>query len=282
MTGRDSSAVAFVTGASRGIGKAAAVALGAAGFAVAVTARTLHDGEGRVDSHPGVVVPGSLEATMSLVEAGGGTALAIEADLLDQGSLDAAVQSTFDRFGRIDVLVNNAIYQGPGSLEEFLDVDDAEMRRMFEGNVFAQLALLRLILPQMVARGSGTVVNLISPSGYLDPTAKLGEGGWSMPYAMTKAAFGRVSPLLHVELGDRGIRAFSLDPGLVLNEKAYATNRAEQFAGRYRSTPPEAIGAVIAWLAVSADADELRGQVVKAPKECARRNLLDGWPAGED
>jgi NAD(P)-dependent dehydrogenase (short-subunit alcohol dehydrogenase family) len=274
--------VAFVTGASRGIGKAAALSLSAAGFAVALTARTKHDGEGRVDSHPGIVVPGSLDATVALVEAKGGTALAIEADLLDEATLDNAVEATFDRFGRIDVLVNNAIYQGPGSLQEFLEVDDQEVRRMFEGNVFAQLALLRRVLPQMVERGAGTVVNLVSPSGYLDPTTKLGEGGWSMPYAMTKAALGRVSPLLHVELHERGIRAFSLDPGLVLNEKAYATNRAAQFAGRYRDTPPEAIGAVIAWLAVSPDADELRGQIVKAPKECARRNLLDGWPAADD
>jgi NAD(P)-dependent dehydrogenase (short-subunit alcohol dehydrogenase family) len=270
--------VAFVTGASRGIGKAAAISLSQAGFVVAVSARTQKDGQGRIPSHPGVVIPGGLDKTVEAIEKNGGIARSFVADLLDRTSLKAAVEGVLDHFGRVDVLVNSAIYQGPSSLQEFVDVEEPELRRMFEGNVFAQLAIIQMVLPQMLERGSGTIVNLVSPSGYRDPTSRLGQGGWSMPYAMTKAAFGRVSPLLHVELADRGIRAFSVDPGLVLNEKSFATKRAAQFIGRYPSAPPEAIGAVIAWLATSTEADELLGRVVHAQQECRQRSLLAGWP----
>src|SRR5690349_25037112 len=107
--------VAFVTGASRGIGKACAVRLAAAGFDVAVTARTVREGEERdhsstvrkSDTRP---LPGSLSSTADLVEAEGRRALVLPADLLDRASLGAAVATVLERWGSIDVLVNNGRY----------------------------------------------------------------------------------------------------------------------------------------------------------------------------
>ncbi len=101
---------------------------------------------------------------------------------------------------RLDVLVNNAIYQGPGTLARFADLTDGELSALFEGNVVAQLALIRAALPHL--QSGGTIVNLVSGAGHLQPPAKVGEGGWSVGYAMTKAAFGRVAPVLHVEYPD--------------------------------------------------------------------------------
>src|SRR5262245_29334379 len=110
--------VAFVTGASRGIGKACAVHLAPAGFDVAVTTRTVNEGE--VREHSSTVrssntkpLPGSLATTAALVEATGVRALALPADLLDRASLAAAATTVLERWGRVDVLVQNGRYIGP-------------------------------------------------------------------------------------------------------------------------------------------------------------------------
>ena len=103
--------VAFVTGASRGIGRASAIALAEAGCDVVVTARTVREGE-TSDGRP---LPGSIETTATQVEAAGQRALPMRLDLLDEASMQAAVDATLAQWGRIDVLLNNAIYIGPVS-----------------------------------------------------------------------------------------------------------------------------------------------------------------------
>ena len=143
--------VAIVTGASRGIGKAAAIDLAAAGYDVAVCARTLHEGEGRADD--GVAVPGGLDTTAARIEAEGATALAMQMDLLDRGSVEAFVAAVADRFGRIDVVVNNAIYQGRAVNAPFDELTDDDLHTLFEGNVFAQLAVIRAELLEVVDPG---------------------------------------------------------------------------------------------------------------------------------
>ena len=99
-----------------------------------------------------------------------------------------------------------------------------------------------------------------------------------MAHAMSKAAFSRVAPLLHVELADRNIRVFSVDPGFVVTEKTEAIGAAAQFAQHFRPATPPVIGAAVAWLAADPESDALRGQVVFAPRETKRRGLLPGWP----
>jgi NAD(P)-dependent dehydrogenase (short-subunit alcohol dehydrogenase family) len=270
--------VALVTGASRGIGKAAALKLAEAGFDVAVSARTLKDGEGRVDTDPSIAVPGGLDTTVEAIEQHGVRGFAVQMDVLDRASLLGGAQAALEHFGHIDVLVNNAIYQGRGTMTELIDLDEGDLRKLFEGNVFAQLAITKALLPHMLERGSGTIIDMISATAYETPPAKIGSGGWGMGYAMTKAAFARVAPLLEVELGDRGIRTFSVDPGFVPTEKTEATNRSNDYAQHFAGAPPAVIGAVIAWLASDPASDELRGQIVMAQRECKRRGLLPGWP----
>ena len=265
--------IAFVTGASRGIGKAAAIDLAAAGYDVAVAARTLTDGTARLDDDAGTVLRGGLDTTVKEIEAHGVAAFAVRMDLLDRASVDAAVAAVLERFGRIDVLVNNGIYQGPGVLSLFLDVTEEQLRSIMEGNVFAQLAIIRAVLPGMIEQGGGTIVNMVSGSGFQDPPAKVGAGGWSLGYAMSKAAFGRVAPLLHVEHGDDGIRVFSVDPGLTVTERMEASGSAEQYLQHYKAATPDIIGRAIRWLVTDSAAEELRGTVVKAQSEVKRRNL---------
>ena len=271
--------MALVTGASRGIGRATALDLAAAGFDVAVAARTLTEGTGRSDADPGVTLPGALDTTVDGIQREGAAALAVRMDVLERDSVDAAVAATLDRFGRVDVLVNNAIYQGPGALARFAELDDDEVRRLFEGNLFAQLALIRAVLPGMVDRGGGTIVNLISGAGYLRPPAPVGEGGWGVGYAMTKAAFGRVAPVLHVEYAPLGIRLFSVDPGLTVTERTVATGRAASYARHFQAGTPDVIGRAIRWLVTTDEADDLRGGEVIAQDEVKARGLLERWPA---
>src|SRR5579863_3769321 len=152
--------VALVTGASRGIGKAVAVSFARTGFDVAIGARTVHEGERRehsstVATSDTSALPGSLDATAALVEETGRRALAVSLDLLEPASLHEAVDSVLDRWGRIDVLVNNGRYVGPGHMDRILDTPVELLDRHLAANVMAPVILTKLVVPPMVERGGG-------------------------------------------------------------------------------------------------------------------------------
>jgi len=175
--------VALVTGASRGIGKQTALTLAGRGWSVVLTARTLHEGEVREYSTTRAVrdlraMPGSLEATAEAIHREGGQALPLRMDLLDRSSIAAAVETATRSWGAIDLLVNNAIYQGPGTMDRVLDLEVGDLERSLLGNAVNQLFLIQQVLPEMLARGSGVIVNLVSESAMIDPPAPAGEGGW--------------------------------------------------------------------------------------------------------
>ena len=124
----DEQRVALVTGASRGIGRCAAVALARRGFDVVITARTVREGDGRahassvlVDSDP-MPIAGSLESTAADIEALGRRCLMVPMDLMDRSSVEHVAVRALEELGRVDVLVNNAIYQGPGTMDRILDL----------------------------------------------------------------------------------------------------------------------------------------------------------------
>jgi len=276
--------VAFITGASRGIGAATARALAARGYDVAAAARTVKGGERFVYS-PTVAdarelaLPGSLETTAAAVRERGREALVVRLDLLDRDSLCGAVDRTLADWGRIDVLVNNGIYQGPGLMDRFLDIPIDAVEKIFSGNVFSQLLLTQLVLRHMLERGSGTIVNMSSGSALMDPPAPTGEGGWGFAYGASKGAFHRMAGVLHVEHGSEGIRVFNVDPGNVHTEsRDILPGGGSDLEERFPSAPPEVPAAAIAWLVCEPEADELRGQTVQAQRLCLKRGLVPGWP----
>jgi NAD(P)-dependent dehydrogenase (short-subunit alcohol dehydrogenase family) len=265
--------VAFITGASRGIGKASALALAKKGYDIVVTARTLKEGE----SFDGRPLPGSIETTAEAVRKVGREALAIRLDLLDRASMEQAVERTLGEWGRIDLLLNNAVYTGPGSMVHFLDLDLEQVATMFQANVFAQIFLTQKVLPGMLERGSGSVINMISASGLVDPPAAAGKGGWGFAYAATKGAFQRMVGVLRVECADRGVQFYNVEPGFVITEAMKLNDPDGELTKRYPGAPPEVPAAVIAWLASDPGAREWDGKTVFAQELCLELQLHPDW-----
>ena len=248
MNDRDtpSGPTALVTGASRGIGRACAIALAEAGFDVAITARTVHDGDPTAfEPDTGAPLPGSLASTASAIESSGSRAVPIRLDLLDLDALAPAVDAAIVSLGHLDVLVNNAIYDGPGANRRFLETEPDDLARRVSCNVTAQLLITQRAVAHMVGRGDGLVLDITSAAGQRVPRRPVGEGGWPLTYAVTKAGFHRIADMLALEYGDAGIRAFNLNPGFVVTERVRAVEDLSFVADR--GITPEVVGRVVAW-----------------------------------
>jgi len=266
--------IALVTGASRGIGRCGALALADRGFDVVVTGRTVNEGEGRSGDTP---LPGSLEKTAAEIRERGRRALPIPMDITDRGSVRRTFEQAVAEWGQPDVLVNNAPYSGPGTDARVLDIDLDLAARAMEANYLHQLYLAQLVLPGMLERGRGTIVSLGSGSALVPPPAPAGEGGWSLAYCATKAALHQLAVVIDVEFRERGIRAFTMEPGFTITERAIATSINDQYREHFRGDPPEVAGAVIGWLATSPDADHFLGRMVHAQAACEKHGLVPGW-----
>ncbi len=265
--------VAFVTGASRGIGKAASIALAEAGYDIVATARTLKEGQ----AADGSAVSGSLETTARAVRERGRDALAIRLDLLERASIDAALERAFAEWGHVDVLVNNGIYTGPATLQPFLAIDPVEITKMFEANVFAQIHITRSVLPRMIKRRRGAIVNMISNAGLNDPPAPAGEGGWGYAYGATKAALTRMAGVLAVEHAGSGVSFFNVEPGLVITEAMALYDPEGRFTKKFPSAPPSVPAAAVAWLATSPDAEKWNGKIVPAQQLALDLRIVEDW-----
>jgi NAD(P)-dependent dehydrogenase (short-subunit alcohol dehydrogenase family) len=192
--------VALVTGASRGLGRVIADTLVGSGAAVGLVARSA----------------APLTQARDQLTDGGGTAVAVTADVTDPDALASAVEQVSSRLGPIDVLVNNAGVTGPaGALWQ---VDPGEWWQAMEVNLGSVLACTRLVLPSMIARRHGRIVNITSSAGaYRWPLASA--------YSVSKAAVIKLTENLAVELKRTGVSVYSAHPGLLpigLSEPALA------------------------------------------------------------
>jgi len=262
--------VAFVTGASRGIGAASAVALAENGFDLVITARGLEEGERHEhgtwvsDDRP---LPGSLRSTQARVEAAGARCLCVRSDILEPSTVQDALDQAATEFGTIDLLFNNACYQGPGNQQRLLDVTAEQLAAIYQGNVMTPLMTVQHVLPGMLERGSGVIINMVSGSAVNAPPAPADEGGWGFAYPSSKAALLRMVLSLRVECSASGLRFFNVEPGFVYTEVMKANNFGAAQAARFNPSDPRDIARVIAWLAISEDAGEFVGKdIVYAPQ----------------
>ncbi len=174
----------FITGCSTGLGRALAERVLQHGHRVVVTARNPKQIEDIVTAYPDA-------------------ALGLPLDVCDGSQIAHAVEQAEKRFGRIDVLVNNAGYGYLAAVEEG---EDAEVRAMFETNFFALVALTKRVLPGMRARGNGHIINISSVGGLVGNPS-------SGYYNATKFAVEGLSEALAKEVAPLGIRVTAIEPG---------------------------------------------------------------------
>lgn len=274
------SPVVLITGASRGIGAATALAFGRAGWRVAITARTQTEGqalEHQLRRSDGAVLAGSLATTVSALKDAGAEVFAYPMDLMDGASLDAAADAVLSHYGRVDLLINNAVYQDREMNAMLLELDDTALERTMWGNVIAPFHLTRRLLPSMIAHGAGQIINVCSGAGKNDPPVAANMGGWGFAYGASKAAMARMSGCLNREHGEQGIRAFSVNPGLVSTEAVTATlGDGGWLEQRYGAMKPQAIAAALLWLATNPHATELAKSIVMLDlQDLVREQSLD-------
>jgi NAD(P)-dependent dehydrogenase (short-subunit alcohol dehydrogenase family) len=178
------------------------------------------------------------------------------------------------------VLVNNAIYQGPGVMDRVLALDLEHASRVLLGNVVHQLLVVQEILPHLLERRSGAIVDLVSAAGMSDPPP--GSGAWGFAYGASKAAFLRLAGVLASEHAGSGVSFFNVEPGLVLTESMREQGLTEELlkAVPGGGAPPRVPAAVIAWLVTSPDAARWHGKTVHAQALARELRLVPDWPAG--
>ena len=221
--------LALVTGASSGLGRATAYALAAAGASVALVARSGSD----------------LAAVAEQIQAEGGKALPLACDLADADALAEAVATARRELGPLRVLVNAAGTDAPAPVSE-LTVEAWD--RVLSVNLRAVFVLSRLALPDMVAAGQGTIVNVSSVAG---------KRGWAnaSAYCASKFALAGFTQALGAEVRRHGVRACVVYPGAMATHWGTwsADGRSsEPFGAPPREAlPPETVAAFIAWLATA-------------------------------
>lgn len=227
------SRVALVTGGRRGIGRAVAEALAGTGLEVVITSRATV-----VDPTDGIT--------------------ALPLDLADRASIDKLVDDIDARWGGVDVLVNNALCEQPGSQAPLGEMDFAAFETMVVGEV-VNTAYLTCRILSLGSRRPVTVVDIGSAAAEHTPARPVGQGGWAWSYSATKAALHRLAPFLHLEYGPERVRAFTVDPGFVRTEALL-----EHLGDVPGSSPPEMPARVVQWLVEDPGSDRLLGRYLHA------------------
>ncbi|MBD8063768.1 SDR family NAD(P)-dependent oxidoreductase [Oceanitalea stevensii] len=226
---------ALVTGASRGIGRELAIGLARAGLDVALLAR-----DERL-----------LESTAEEVRAAGRRAVVLTADVTDADAVQAAVRRAEDELGSVDLLVNNA-----GVIDAEVPLWETDPERWWsvvETNVRGPFLLTHAVVPGMLARGGGRVIDVNSGSG----TRDFAE---ATAYTVSKTALFRIGGALHEAGFERGLRAFELAPGVVRTDM---TGSMRLHEGRTDWTDPADVVALVVTIA-RGEVDALSGCYVRA------------------
>ena len=236
--------VAVVTGATRGLGRAIALELARHGAHVVAVGRSTAESPHRV-------MAGTLEDVQAQLDAIGARALTVQGDLNDVQQVDSIVERVLEWEGRCDILVNNASYTPAGG---FLEVPTSRWVTGMGITVLAPVRLLQGLLPGMLERGEGRVVNIGSEAGaYPDTEEALLRryqiGGSPLMYGVTKAALERLTIGLHDEFGDRGVSFNNVRAGQMSTDGWHLMRSATGFDDPIESVhTPEEVATAVCWL----------------------------------
>ena len=242
--------VAFVTGASSGLGRAAALAFARAGADIALLARSEAD----------------LQEVAAAVEIAGRQALVLATDLAQAEEAAAAADKALKHFGRIDVLVNNAGTDVPGPVA---DLSVADWDLVLGVNLRAPFVLAKTVFPHMRSAGHGTIFNVSSVAG---------KRGWANAAAYCASKFGLtgLTQALHAEGKAHGVRAMVVYPGAMATHWGEWTPQERQSSGQSSQEPEKALD--------PAEVAELLVWVAASPKELVLNEVVvtpldeQGWP----
>lgn len=233
--------VAIITGGDSGIGRSVAISFAKEGAHVVISYLNEHE---------------DAQHTVRKVEEQGVGCLALAGDIGDEGFLQMLVQSTLERFGRIDILVNNAAEQHPR--ERFEDVSSAQLEQTFRTNFFSMFNLTRLVLPHL--KEGSAIINTTSVTAYRGNPQLI-------DYSSTKGAIVAFTRSLSKHLASRGIRVNAVAPGPVwtpLIPSTFDEKHVESFGGNVpmgRPGQPDEISPCYVFLA-SKDSSYMSGQVL--------------------
>ncbi len=217
--------VALITGASRGLGHALALEFARQGAGLVINSRAFSANR--------------LEETRREAEALGAQVLTVVADVSDRADVERLAAEALARFGRVDILVNNASELGPTPMPYLTDYPIEYFEKVLRTNVVAPFLLTRALIGQMLARGTGSIINVSSDAGVV------GYPGWGA-YGISKSALDHLTRTWAAELSGTGVRINSVDPGSMdteMHRAAEPEENPEQWA------KPEQVTEVFVYLA---------------------------------
>lgn len=231
--------VAVITGAGKGIGKAIALRLAKDGYKIAVCYKNSKD---------------AAENTVSEIEAFGGSAAAYRLDITDAQNVNLVISEIEKNFGEIAVLVNNA---GIAEQSLFTDITDEMWQKMLDTNLSGAFYCTRAVLPYMIHRKKGKIINIASIWGETG-------GSCEVHYSAAKAGLIGMTKALAKEVGLSGITVNCVSPGVILTDMtshfdADTMNELKDETPLGRIGTPEDVAGAVSFLA-SADADFITGQ----------------------
>src|SRR5271166_4437660 len=282
MTGRLAGRTAIVTGGSRGLGRAIALALAAEGAAVAVAGRTERVWDDRL--------PGTIGETVADIEAAGGRAVAVRADLTDREDIARLVDEARDALGSIAILINNAAFTAPGrppvpgaeprakpaksassdgkpGWPGFVSTPLHAFRRHFEIGVFAAYELMQMVCPDMIDAGGGSIINITSVASRMPGNGPYPDrsSGVLPGYGGSKAALEHLTQCAAFDLADHNIAVNALAPS-----KPILTPGLAYYAREFVDTAPAEEFAAAAVQLALVDAGAVTGRTI------GHREVLDG------
>jgi NAD(P)-dependent dehydrogenase (short-subunit alcohol dehydrogenase family) len=240
-SGRLQGKVAVITGGDSGIGRAAAVLFAREGAKVAILYKDEH---------------GDADATIDMIGADDGDAMKIALDIGDKAAVEAAIKAVIDRFGRINILVNNAAEQHVQ--EKVEDISEEQLERTFRTNIFGQFFAVQAVLGQM--QRDDSIINITSVTAFRGQKQLV-------DYASTKGAILAFTRTLSAKLAERGIRVNAVAPGPIWTPLIPASFPADKVGSFGQDTPlgrpgqPNEVAPAILFLACR-DSSYITGQTL--------------------